>query len=87
MNEQAILWIFGMLITCIVAVMGFLASHLWTHVVECHQVGQKVSSLDRDVERMKEDIGTHDTGMRGEIHRNNNTLTQHELRLTSLERK
>jgi hypothetical protein len=36
---------------------------------------------------MKEDVGTHDTGMRGHLHETSSMCTQHELRITLLERK
>ena len=84
---EAIMWAIGLLVLIETAVIGFIGSRLWTHVVECHGVGEKVAAIDRDVERMKEDIGTHDVGMRGEIHRSSAMITQHELRLTNLERK
>lgn len=83
---EAIQWAIGVLVIIQTAVIGFIGSRLWTHVVECRGVGEKVAALDRDVERMKEDIGTHDTGMRGEIHRTSSMSTQHELRITILER-
>lgn len=41
----------------------------------------RVGIAEGDLTRMKIDIGTHDTGMRGELHDNGTMLTQHELRL------
>jgi hypothetical protein len=84
---QAIEWAIGVLVLIQLAVIGFIGSRLWTHVVECRGVGEKVAAIDKDVERMKQDIGTHESGMRGEIHKISNMATQHELRLANLDRK
>lgn len=84
---EAIQWAIGVLVIIQTAVIGFIGSRLWTHVVECKATGEKVARIDADVERMKEDIGTHDAGMRGEIHKTSSMVTQHELRLMTLERK
>lgn len=84
---EAIQWAMGILVIIQIPIIGFIGSRLWTHVVECQGVGEKVAAIDRDVERMKEDIGTTERGMRGTIHRLESTTTQHELRLTTLERK
>ena len=84
---EALQWAIGVLVIIQMAVIGFIGSRLWTHVVECRGVGEKVSAMDRDLERMKEDIGTHDTGMRGAIHRTATHVTEMEMRLSSLERQ
>lgn len=84
---QVLLWAIGILVTIQLVAVGALWSRLWTHVVECKGVGEKVARIDADVERMKQDIGTHETGLRGELHRTASMTTQHELRLLSLERK
>ena len=84
---EAIQWAIGVLVIIQTAVIGFIGSRLWTHVVECKGVGEKVARIDADVERMKEDIGTHDAGLRGEVHRTSSMVTQHELRILNLERQ
>lgn len=84
---ESIQWAIGVLVIIQTAVIGFIGSRLWTHVVECRGVGEKVAAIDRDVERMKEDIGTHERGIRGGVHRTANMVTQHELRILALERK
>jgi len=84
---EAIQWAVGVLVLIQMAVIGFIGNRLWTHVVECRTLGEKVAALDRDVERMKQDIGTHDTGMRGAIHRAATHGTELEMRLANLERK
>ncbi len=80
-------WVIGIMVVVLMAIMGFFSTQLWSHVVECRQMMARLEGLSRDVERMKEDIGTHDTGMRGHIHITANQCTQHEMRITMLERK
>lgn len=84
---SVLLWAIGILITVLMAIMGFFATQLWGHVVECRQIMARLEGISKDVERMKSDIGTHDSGMRGHIHATANLCTQHEMRLTVLERK
>lgn len=84
---ESLQWAIGILVVIQIPIIGFIGSRLWTHVVECKGVGEKVARIDADVERMKEDIGTHERGMRGELHRTSSTVTQHELRLVNLERE
>lgn len=79
-------WVIGILVVVLMAVMGFFSTQLWGHVVECRQLMMRLEGLSRDVERMKRDIGTHDDGLRGEVHRTSTMVTQHELRITNLER-
>lgn len=83
---EVIQWTVGLLVTINVFVTGFIANRLWAHVVECKSVAEKVSAVESDVERMKQDIGTHDTGMRGELHATSNLCTQHEFKLALMER-
>ncbi len=64
----------------------FLASQLWAHVIKCGHVSADISRINADVERMKSDIGTHEMGMRGDLHRIASRCQEHELRITNLER-
>lgn len=47
----------------------------------------RFARLDADVERMKVDIGTHETGLRGSVHRTTTHVTELEMRVTILERE
>lgn len=84
---ETLQWAIGILVVILTGIVGFFASQLWGHVVECRQMMARLEGLSRDVERMKEDVGTHDTGMRGHLHETSSMCTQHELRITLLERK
>lgn len=76
---ETIQWAIGILITIDIAFTGFLAHVVWAHVIECRHVMARLSSLESDMNRAKEDIGTHDTGMRGSIHRTAQLAQEHEL--------
>jgi hypothetical protein len=56
------------------------------HDATLHHLEKRVGTMEGDVERMKVDIGTHDSGMRGELHAHNNMLAKHELRLHALDK-
>jgi len=83
---ETLLWALGILVTIQLAAMSWFATQLWGHVTECRQLTARLGALERDVERMKQDIGTHDTGIRGAIHRITQLSTAHELRIATLER-
>lgn len=82
---ETLQWAIGILVVILMAVMGFFATQLWAHVVECRQIMARLEGINKDVERMKEDIGTHSTGMRGQLHQTATMCTQHEFRLNLLE--
>lgn len=84
---ETLQWALGILVVIQMGIMGWFATQLWAHVGECRRLGNEVEGLSRDVERMKEDIGTHDTGIRGAIHKTAQLCTAHEMRLAILERK
>lgn len=84
---DTLLWALGILVTIQLAVMGWFATQLLAHVSECRRLGAQVEGLSRDVERMKADIGTHDTGLRGAVHKTSNLCTALEMRVGTLERK
>lgn len=46
----------------------------------------RFARLDADVERMKIDIGTHETGLRGVVHKTATHVTELEMRVTLLEK-
>ena len=87
MSTDVLQWAIGILVTVHLAVTGFLAHIIWTHVTECKHVSARMALLEGDVTRAKEDIGTHDTGMRGAIHRTAQMCQEHELYLKFLKRE
>lgn len=47
----------------------------------------RFARLEADVERMKIDIGTHETGLRGAVHRTATHVTELEMRVALIERE
>lgn len=84
---EALQWAVGILTTINLAALGFIGSQLWAHVVECKSVATDVAYMKADVERMKQDIGTHDTGLRGHVHQVAQMAQEHELILQEQRRK
>lgn len=82
---ESVQWAIGIGVIILIAVIGFLASQLWAHVVECRQMSARLESLSADVERAKVDIGTSETGMRGQLHRTATLCTEHELKIQLLQ--
>lgn len=64
-------------------ILALLGSTLGSVVVTVWRFAR----LEADVERMKIDIGTHETGLRGVVHRTATHVTELELRVSMLEKK
>lgn len=64
-------------------VLALLGSTLGSIVVTVWRFAR----LESDMERMKQDIGTHETGLRGAVHRTSNAVTALEMRVAILERQ
>jgi len=84
---ETLLWALGILVTIQIAITGWFATQLWGHVSECRHRDALIEGHDHDIERMKADIGTHETGLRGAVHRTANQCTALEMRVGSLERR
>jgi len=69
--------------TWVIPLLCFLGSTLGSVVVTVWRFVR----LDSDVERMKIDIGTHETGLRGTVHKIATHVTELEMRVATLERK
>lgn len=52
-----------------------LAKLLWDHIQHCREVHSKLASIEGKVDRVVTDIGTHETGIRGTVHRTANEVT------------
>lgn len=46
----------------------------------------RVSRAESRLDRLEQEIGTHDTGLRGTAHKNANRITELDMRLGVLER-
>lgn len=47
----------------------------------------KQARMEERLNRVEQDIGTHDTGLRAQVHEHATRLTEHEMRLTTLEER
>jgi uncharacterized protein HemX len=47
----------------------------------------RVSRAESRLERLEQEIGTHETGLRGAVHRTANRVTEIDMRLGALERR
>lgn len=71
----------------IAGAIATIAKLLWNHVEHCKEVHGKLAEIGADVKRIKEDVGTHESGLRGAVHKTANRVTEHEARLIVLERR
>lgn len=65
----------------------YLHSLSHAHDITLDSMAARLSGIQGDLERMKQDIGTHDTGLRGDSHAHSNLLSQHELRLHLIDKQ
>ena len=64
-----------------------LAKLLWEHVQHCKDVAGKLAEIGSDVKRIKEDIGDHHHGIRGDIREHATALFKLDARVETLERQ
>jgi hypothetical protein len=58
-------WVIGVLVTVILA----LAGALYLHVKECREVRAAMATFAAQLTAIAREIGDHDTGLRGSMHR------------------
>lgn len=87
MSENAILWLFGTVISILSLIIAGIWGALWSHITHCKDVASDVSMLKTNMNRVMEDIGTHDSGLRGSVHEVANRVTEQGMRIALLERK
>lgn len=85
MDETTILWLFGTLIAVQVPIMGSIAWGLWSHVIHCRRVEGSIESVKSDLKHIRQEIGTHDSGLRGSVHKQHNSLMKLDGRVSLLE--
>lgn len=65
MSEAVTLWILGSML----AVLMGLAGALFFHVRECREIRAALASLTVQLSHLAKEIGDHDSGIRGQLHR------------------
>lgn len=83
--DATIRWIIGTILFAQTAIIGFLARALWAHVVECRDVRRELGGIAENLTRIREDIGNHETGIRGWLHSQADRITEHAMRLEMLD--
>lgn len=83
MSEPVLLWALGILVTIVIG----LAVAIFNHVKDCREPRSELAELKIEMVRVKEDIGTHDTGIRGHVHRIADQVAAQELEIALLQRQ
>lgn len=83
MSEGILIAIFSVMAGAIAALAGM---H-WRHTEQCKLSDEKLAEIGSDVKRIIQEIGTHETGMRGTIHKHASVLTRHELEIENFRRR
>lgn len=72
MSENAILWLFGSIITilslCFAGVLSWIISHSKQCAKTQADFAREFGSIGAKLDRVITDIGDHDSGLRGQVH-------------------
>ncbi len=61
----------GIVITLLVALLGLLLNH----ISQCSKFHERLAAMESEVRSIKAEIGDHDTGIRGNLHRLRNEVS------------
>lgn len=79
MSEAAVLWLFGTVISVQTLVIGSVVAAIWTHQGEYREFRSTLAAAVADIraklDRLERDVGTHETGLRGQIHKLSSDIT------------
>jgi hypothetical protein len=64
---------------------GLLGMFIW-HLFKCRDTRIDLAMIKGTIDRIASDIGTHESGIRGTVHKTANRVSEHEARLITLER-
>lgn len=64
--------------------LGLASMFVW-HLFKCRDTRIDIATIRGSIDRIQHDIGDHETGIRGEQHRQTRILTAHEYRLKKLD--
>lgn len=63
---------------------GLLAMFIW-HLFKCRDVRIDIAMIKGAIDGIAKEIGSHETGIRGSLHRHHNSIAKIEGRLETLE--
>jgi hypothetical protein len=58
----------------------------WSHIQNCRAIASDIAVIKEVLTTIRVEIGSRDTGIRGEIHAHSSLLAQHSFRLNLLDR-
>lgn len=64
MSETLLIWLFA----GSYGLIGVLFIMQWQHSIRCKSVGEDIAVIKSLLLRIQQDIGTHETGLRGQLH-------------------
>lgn len=70
----------------IAAQSGLLGMFIW-HLFKCRDTRVELATMRALMERVVQDIGTHDTGLRGTVHKTANEVTALRGEISILQRQ
>lgn len=75
MSETLLIWLFA----GAYGLIGVLFIMQWQHSIKCKGVGEDIAVIKSLLLRIQQDIGTHETGLRGQVHRLASDITPYIL--------
>ena len=75
---DVLLWAIGILVSLQTGALSFLGVSVW-------KLASSVAAFGSRIDRVEQDIGTRETGIRGAIHSQGNKFSELEVRIRALE--
>jgi hypothetical protein len=79
MSEAAILWLFGTVIAVLTAIISGMAGWIFVHSRDCRDfrvnTAASLASILTKLDRVQNDIGDHNSGLRGQVHKLSSDIT------------
>ncbi len=66
--------------------VGHIDGMMRAHDVTIDSLLSRVNTAEVNLNRMQDDIGTHESGLRGAVHEHDSLLTAHDLRLNAIDK-
>lgn len=76
MSETLILWLFAGAF----GLVGVLFTLYWRHELKCKGVGEDVAVIKQVVSDIRKEIGDHESGLRGSIHKLRGEISPYIIR-------
>lgn len=77
MSDTLLMWIFGAAFFLICVLFGLW----WHHVQVCRETGRDIAVIKQMLTDIREEIGDHETGMIGQLHRYSKSIVKLNTKL------